>query len=117
MTHSTRIRAAYWSNSAAPARAGAVRRLSGPASPAACTNVLAPCRFRVPDLNPSKSKRLRSGTLHLCYTSKQTTGETNTETHWGNTRNPPGPENHGPVPGFPQTPIPASPDKRNPPHK
>jgi hypothetical protein len=29
--------------------------------------------------------------------------------HWGKTRNPPAPENHGPVPGLPQTPIPASP--------
>ena len=31
----------------------------------------------------------------------------------GETRNPPAPNNHGPIPGFPQTPIPASPDKRN----
>src|ERR1017187_2431826 len=34
------------------------------------------------------------------YTSKQTGGRTNPETHWG-TRNPPGPEKHGPVPGSP----------------
>ena len=53
---------------------------------------------------PQQDKRARSGTLRLYYTSKQTTGETNPETHWGNTRNPPGPEKHGPVPGFPPDP-------------
>jgi hypothetical protein len=49
---------------------------------------------------PHKAETVRSGTLHLYYTSKQTGGETNPETHWG-TRNPPGPKKHGPVPGSP----------------
>jgi hypothetical protein len=91
-------------HSASPACTGAARRVPVPVSPAACTFVLAPRRFRVPDLNHSKSKRLRSGTLHLCSASKQTTGKTNTETHWGNPEPPPPPENHGPGSRFPQTP-------------
>jgi hypothetical protein len=41
---------------------------------------------------PHKAETVRSGTLHLYYTSKQTGGRTNPETHWG-TRNPPGPKN------------------------
>ena len=39
---------------------------------------------------PQQDKRARSGTLRLCYTSKQAGGRTNPETHWGKTRNPPG---------------------------
>ena len=60
---------------------------------------------------PQQDKRARSGTLRLYYTSKQTTGRTNPETHWGNTRNPPGPEKHGPVPGFPPDPHSCLPPK------
>ena len=41
----------------------------------------------------------------LYYTSKQTGGETNPETHWGETRNPPGHPETARVPGFPQTPF------------
>jgi len=88
--------------SAAPARAGAVRCVSVPVSPAACTYVLAPRRFRVPDLNLSKSKRLRSGTYISAL--RPPTGETNTEMHWGNPEPPPPPENHGPGSRFPQIP-------------
>ena len=49
-----------------PARAGVVRRVPVPVSPAACTFVLAPRRFRVPDLNHSKSRLAEVGNLHLC---------------------------------------------------
>ena len=55
---------------------------------------------------PQQDKRARSGTLRLYYTSKQTTGETNPETHWG-TRNRPRPqENHGPGSMFPRPLLP-----------
>ena len=54
-----------------PARAGAVRCASVPVPPAACTDVLAPRRLRVPDLTTPTRQRARSGTLQLCYTSKQ----------------------------------------------
>ncbi len=42
---------------------------------------------------PHKAERAWSGTLRLYYTSKQTGGGTNPETHWGKTRNPPGTPN------------------------
>jgi 5-methylcytosine-specific restriction endonuclease McrA len=54
--------------------------------------------------HPPNKQRARSGTLHLYSASKQPGGGTNPETHWGKTRNPPGPEKHGPVPGFPPDP-------------
>ena len=55
---------------------------------------------------PQQDKRARSGTLRLYYTSKQTTGETNPETHWG-TRNRPRPqEKHGPGSRFPRPLLP-----------
>ena len=87
-------------HSAAPARAGAVRRVSVPIPllPALMRSLRAASVFLT---SPSKSKRLRSGTLRLYYTSKQTTGETNPETHWG-TRNRPRPrKTTAPVPGSP----------------
>ena len=40
-------------HSTAPARAGAVRRASGPVPPPACADALAARRLRVPDLTPS----------------------------------------------------------------
>jgi hypothetical protein len=59
---------------------------------------------------PHKAETVRSGTLQLYYTSKQTRGETNPETHWGETRNPPGPAKPRPDSRLsPQTPLPASP--------
>ena len=55
---------------------------------------------------PQQDKRARSGTLRLYYTSKQTEGETNPETHWG-TRNRPRPhKNHGPGSRFPRPLLP-----------
>jgi len=48
--------------------AGAVRCVSVPVSPAACTDVLAPRRFRVPDLTPSTRQEGEVGntTALLC---------------------------------------------------
>lgn len=64
-----------------------------------------------PTSTPHKAERLRSGTLHLCYTSKQTPGRTNPETHWG-TRNRPRPRKiTAPVPGSPD---PSSPHRDGP---
>jgi hypothetical protein len=57
-----------------------------------------------PTSPPQQDKRARSGTLQLCSASKQTPGETNTETHWGKTRNPPGPGK--PRPGSRSSPRP-----------
>ena len=55
---------------------------------------------------PQQDKRARSGTQRLYYTSKQTGGETNPETHWGKTRNPPGPEKPRPGSRFsPRPPL------------
>ena len=42
--------------STVPARAGTVRRVSGPIPPPACADALAPRRLRVPDLTPSQSR-------------------------------------------------------------
>jgi len=42
--------------SAAPARAGAVRRVPGPVAPPACADALAPRRLRVPDHTPSQCR-------------------------------------------------------------
>ena len=61
-----------------------------------------------PTSPPQQDKRARSGTLQLCSASKQTTGETNTETHWGNPEPPPAPGKPRPRFQVPQTP-PASP--------
>ena len=50
---------------------------------------------------PQRAETVRSGTLQLYYTSKQTGGGTNPETHWG-TRNRPRPrKTTAPVPGSP----------------
>jgi hypothetical protein len=68
---------------------------------------------------PQQDKRARSGTQRLYYTSKQTGGETNPETHWGRTRNPPRPRKiTARFQVLPQTPIPASPkrQRRTPPY-
>ena len=83
---------AHGPHSVTPTNTGAVRRVSVPVPPAACTFVLAPRRLRVPTSPPQQDKRARSGTLHLCYTSKQTTGETNPETYWGKPGTPPAPK-------------------------
>ena len=66
---------------------------------------------------PHKAERAWSGTLRLYYTSKQTEEETNPETHWGKTRNPPGTPN-GPVPCSPPDPHSCLPKKQRqtPPH-
>ena len=58
-----------------------------------------------PTSPPQQDKRARSGTLQLCSASKQTPGETNTETHWGNTRNPPGPGKPRPGSRFSPRPL------------
>ena len=50
MAHTARTKSVYWPNSATLACAGAARRGSGSIPPAACTNVLAACRLRFPDL-------------------------------------------------------------------
>ena len=99
-----------WPYSAAPARAAlrAAFPARSPLLPALTRSLRAASAF--PTSLPQQDKRARSGTLRLYYTSEQTTGETNPETHWGNTRNPPGPENTARFQVFPQTPIPASPD-------
>ena len=60
---------------------------------------------------PQQDKRARSGTLRLYYTSKQTTGRTNPETHWGNTRNPPRPRKTRPGSRFPPDPHSCLPQK------
>ncbi len=63
--------AIHYRHSAAPARAGAVRRVPGSIPPAACAGALAPRRLRVPDLTPSKRQEgVRSGTLWLYSASK-----------------------------------------------
>src|ERR1039457_6791426 len=49
------------------------------------------------------------------YTSKQTGGRTNPETHWG-TRNPPRPQKHGPVPGSPDPSYLPQRQRQTPPH-
>src|ERR1035441_3931299 len=52
-----------------------------------------------------KAETVRSGTLQLYYTSKQTEGRTNPETHWG-TRNPPRPQKTRPGSRFPRPLLP-----------
>jgi hypothetical protein len=92
---------AHRPHSTAPARAGAVRRVSGPVPPPACADALAACRSAFLTSPPQQDKRARSGTLRLYYTNKQTEGETNPEAHW-RTRNRPRPrKNTAPVPGSP----------------
>lgn len=95
---------AQWPHSAAPARAGAVRRVSGPVPllPALTRSLRAASAFLTSP--PQQDKWARSGTLRLCSASEQVTGRTTPETHWGRTRNPPGPRKHGPVPGSPPDP-------------
>jgi hypothetical protein len=58
-----------------PARAGAVRCASVPVPPAACTDVLAPRRLRVPDLALLLFEGARSGTLQLCSVSERQQGK------------------------------------------
>jgi len=66
---------------------------------------------------PHKAERARSGTLQLYYTSKQTGGGTNPETHWGRTRNPPPAPLTARFHVLPQTPTPASPKSNDGPRR
>jgi hypothetical protein len=78
---------------------GAVCRDSGPISPPAWADALVPRRLRAPDLTPSTRQESKVRNTRLYYTSKQTGGETNPETHWGKPGTP-RPEKHCPVPGL-----------------
>ena len=59
---------------------------------------------------------MRSGTLRLYYTSKQTGGGTNPETHWGKPGTPPAPLTAR-FQVLPQTPTPASPKNNDGPRR
>jgi hypothetical protein len=86
--------------SAAPACAGAALPSRSPAN---CTDVLAPRRLRVPDLNPSKRQVAEDGNLHLCYANS------NRGDQYGNALGKhPGPRPRKPQPGSRLPPDPHS---------
>src|SRR5580704_1192242 len=93
----------------APASAGAARGVSVSVPPPACAYALALRRLHVPGLTPT-SKRARSGTLRLCYASKQPGGGPIRKRTGGKPGTPPAPEK--PTARFqvsPRPPFPASP--------
>jgi hypothetical protein len=102
--HIPSVNPAYCRDSAAPARAGAARRVSVSVPPAACADALAARRLRVPDLTPSTRQEGEVRNTTALLREYQAAGGTNPETHWGKPGTPPAPKNHGPVPGFPPDP-------------